>query len=110
MSTLAQVLDGVRQEKTLVESMATLIGNLQTQIKAIPELSTDQQASVDQIFGTVSDSIAEATAAVAANTVASTGVPDATGATNPSVGHATTASNVGSIPAGADPATGAVPT
>jgi len=69
-TTLADILTSVQDEKTVDDSIVTLVTNLKTQIDALLAggLSPAQQAQVDAIFAQVAANKKEVADAVTANT------------------------------------------
>lgn len=77
MASLDDIKAKVAEQKTLIGSLTTFVQGLESQISAIPGLTAEQQAAIDQIFQDVSDNDAAITAAMATNTPAAPVTPGA---------------------------------
>lgn len=67
MSTLQDVLDKVREQKTALGSLRAFVDGLRGQIAGIVGISAADQALIDDIFGAVGDNTAVVMAAMEAN-------------------------------------------
>lgn len=74
MATLAELVAAVEAEKTQVDSITTLVGQLKSMLDAAlanaGTLTPEQQAAIDSVFAQVTDDTNRIAEAVAANTPA----------------------------------------
>ena len=67
MRSLDDVLSDVADERTKIDSLIALTNGLRDQVKALPGLSAENQAKVDQIFDAVESNKAAVVTALDAN-------------------------------------------
>jgi uncharacterized protein YegL len=70
MSTLDEDITAIQEQTTVVAGLVTFIKGLKDQIAALPALTADQQAKIDQIFASVNTNTQAISDALTANTPA----------------------------------------
>jgi uncharacterized coiled-coil protein SlyX len=68
MATMDEVVAKVEEEKTMVDGLKTFVQGLRDQITALPNMTPQMQAQIDQVFTTVSANSQGIADAMAANT------------------------------------------